>query len=117
MSETVSNPHRIEVTDPESTFTRGVRIVCDAPVGAPCRMHCDVCEEYLEDDHDTHELHDQGYCIKIEGWFDDFPADCYDGDVLAFEALHAGPVILTWNGDWMVWKYDEPTDHENRSQA
>jgi len=104
----VSNPHRIEVTDPESTFTSGVRIVCDAPVGAPCRLWCDEteCEEGASENHESHTLSDQGYCARTEGWFDDFPADCYDGDVLAFDALHSGPVILTWNGDWMVWSYD-----------
>lgn len=106
------NPHRVEI---EEGADWAGRMVCEAPVGAPCRMHCDVCEEYLEDDHDTHELHDMGYCIKVDGWFDDGVEQCYDGpDRGSLERLHSGPVTITWNGDWMVWEYDtEPTERKS----
>lgn len=107
----MTNPHRIEVTDAEAwTGT----MVCDAPVGAPCRMHCEICEEYLEDDHDTHNLRDQGYCLKVEGWFDDSIEGCYDGPDRGWRReIESGPVLITWNGDWMVWAYDEAVPGSN----
>jgi len=115
-----TNTHRLEV-EPAADWVG--RMVCDAPEGAKCRMACDECDEYLSANHDEHELHDQGYCLKVEGWFDDGVDNCYDGDVFALGRLHSGPVLITWNGDWMVWRYDtkstvsEPvTNQPNRSE-
>src|SRR3546814_19806604 len=75
---TTSNPHRIEV-ELRTPGDVTARMVCDAPVNSPCRLHCGICEEYLQDDHDSHELSDMGYCLKIEGWFDDEVLANYDG--------------------------------------
>jgi len=118
---TTINPHRVEIQEDADWVGT---MICDAPEGAPCRKHCDICEDYLENDHDTHALTDQGYCIKIEGWFDHGVEECYDGTDRGYlERLHSGPVLITWNGDWMVWRYDtkstvsEPvTNQPNRSE-
>lgn len=80
------------------------RITCSAPVGAPCRLHCGICEDYPREDHASHELHDMGYCLFVEGWFDDSSVifEMYDGGETE---LRSGPVDLSWDGDGVLWSY------------
>ncbi|MDQ1169599.1 hypothetical protein QE392_001403 [Microbacterium proteolyticum] len=92
-----------EVGDDESTAHAGT-FACDAPVGARCRLWCN-------EDHDMHygdeecEKVDQGYCLSIEGWFDDAWAweECYDGEG---KPDHSGEIAFTFHGEYGVtWHY------------
>src|SRR3546814_15134365 len=100
---TTSNPHRIEV-ELRTPGDVTARMVCDAPVNSPCRLHCGICEEYLQAEHDSHELSDMGYCLKIEGWFDDEVLANYAGKPTT---LRPDPALITWNGAWTAGS-DEP---------
>lgn len=110
MTETtvVPNPHRIDIELAAGGDVRPT-VSCSAPEGAPCRLHCGICEDYWNDDHNAHEMVDQGYCLGTEGWFDD-PSqilEMYDGDA---EPIHSGPIRLTFDGDGVTWSYDETTE-------
>ncbi|MGZ0067839.1 hypothetical protein [Microbacterium arborescens] len=66
-------------------------------------MHCGVCEDYWEDDHDTHELVDQGECLAL-AWFQDDVLESFDG---GDAPLRSGPVSFDWQGDYYTWAYDD----------
>jgi hypothetical protein len=100
---TTLSPHRVELEISNGGIVKG-RMLCDAPEGAPCRMHCGICEDYWEDDHDTHEQHDQGYCLRVEGWWDD-PTSVLDGYGGTTELIRSGPVMFEWDGDGYTWEY------------
>lgn len=103
----MTNPHRIEVTI-EPRWGIRARLLCDAPVGAQCRLWCDKgCDSAGEDHADYHELSDTGYCIKTEAWFDDEPFELYHGDE---HPLRSGPVELEWQGDTYTWAYPKSDD-------
>jgi hypothetical protein len=94
----------IRSIDEDESTAYAARFRCDAPVGAQCRLWCN----------EDHELHygneecvkfDQGYCLNIEGWFDDAWAweECYDG---VGQPDHDGAIEFTWHGwEGITWHY------------
>ncbi|QLD10912.1 hypothetical protein [Microbacterium oleivorans] len=99
-----ANPHRIDI-ELEADGAIRPTLTCSAPEGASCRLHCGICEDYWQDDHDQHTLIDQGYCLAVEGWFDDPGVifELYNGGTTP---LRSGPVVFSWDGDSTLWAYD-----------
>lgn len=101
------NPHRIDIEIAAGGDVRPT-VSCSAPEGAPCRLHCGICEDYWTDDHNSHEMVDQGYCLATEGWFDDqmLVLEMYDGEP---QPIHSGAISIAFDGDGMTWSYDDGT--------
>lgn len=104
----VPNPHRIDIELVAGGEVRPT-VSCSAPEGAPCRLHCGICEDYWNDDHNSHAMVDQGYCLGTEGWFDDqsLILEMFDGETTP---IRSGPISLTFDGDGMTWTYAEETE-------
>ena len=105
-----TSPHRLEITLQERPLGYiEYRAVCDAPVGAPCRMWCehpDCQEDSASDDHDTHVLVDHGEC-GVTTWL-----NCDKGMI---PELYTGPTTTLRQGfieiasdfDGVTWTYAE----------
>lgn len=100
----VPNPHRIDIELAAGGDVRPT-VSCSAPEGALCRLHCGICEDYWNDDHDSHVMVDQGFCLVTEGWFDDpmYILEMYEGEP---SPIHSGPIKITFDGDGLTWAYD-----------
>lgn len=106
------NPHRLEI----ELSGRGInaridyKAVCDAPVGAPCRMWCkhpDCQEDTVSDDHADHALVDQGQCNLAESLNVDpgMIPEVYEGETTQ---LRPGPITITPDCDGVTWTYSGP---------
>lgn len=81
-----------------------LRIVCDSPEGAMCRLSCEAgCEEYSEGH--EHVLSDQGQC-NAELFINEGDVEVnYDPTRGGSFPLHDGAeVVVTWNGDYYAWR-------------
>lgn len=94
----------ISKVDEDTSTAYAGKFSCDAPEGATCRLWCDEDHE-LHDGTEECEKFDQGYCVHLEGWFDDAWAweECYDGPGTPD---HDGEIALTFHGeDGVTWHY------------
>lgn len=100
----------IAIGDEDASTAYAGRFHCDEPDGARCRLWCD-------EDHDVHdmegpwdcEMFDQGYCLWLEGWFDDawMWEELYDGPG---KPDHDGEIAFTFQGeDGVLWHYADET--------
>jgi len=81
----------------------GVRFTftCDAAPDARCRCYSHMTEDPWSDP----DMSRPGQECIYKTWMDDACAnECGPEGAI----VHAGPVILHWNGDCMEWDYDDP---------
>ena len=111
--------HRIEVTRDADGDVESARFVCTAPPTAPCRNYpsCE-CESWGEEHGDPkrgiapepgHEDVPQDECW-IDPWLNNLDlidfAEYHDPH-LASDELRDGPVEVSWEGDYLTWRYAE----------
>src|SRR4051812_204210 len=82
--------------------------VCDAPVGAPCRMWCEQgCLDSDSEGHDAHELVDQGYCIPLEYITEDGDGWTHESYIGPDRRLVQVPIELESQGESFRWRMAE----------
>lgn len=115
--------HRIEVERDEEGEVESVRFICKGTDASPCHHYPDCgCEEWSLELHGSqqqevppqpgHENVQQPDCW-IDPWFNettDSPfdfAELYDGDIdhFALDDLRSAAVDVTFEGDYMTWRY------------
>jgi hypothetical protein len=85
---------------------------CTAPVGAACRMACDICMKAQKDrceclwlkDFPAPDIKDQGQCLTIP-WFNDTPEEMYDGSRQPVRWPDPQPIKLVFDGESVSWDY------------
>jgi hypothetical protein len=96
--------HWVEMEfDGESCVT--ARFICVAPRGADCRMWCNEGCDYDDEEHEEHELWDQGSCRIVDHLNDTEYQDSYHS--MEPVTPHSGPIIAEWDDpDTIYWRYD-----------
>lgn len=92
------------------------KFTCTAPVGAPCRVACELCEgecrevcqcECLNEPR-TPKMVDYGECLQLLWLTENAPEECFTGEEQPVRGPDPQPIVLKYNGydgDNYGWDY------------